>query len=151
MVFAVIGVFFLRKTAKDVFVFSIIYFVITIYILSCWWDWAFGGSFGCRALVQHYAFFAFTFAAFVSTVFKALSKTPLKYSMQLLMCVIFYLLIQLNIHQSWLYKYGIIHYSGMTKDAYMYIINSDQISQEELSKKIKEPNINAMRNGERDY
>lgn len=151
MVFALIGLFYLRRTAKAFFWFLIIYSCINVYVLSCWWDWAFGGSFGCRALIQHYAFFAFAFAAFVSIAFKALAQSPLKYSMQILMCVVLYFFIQLNLNQTWLYKYGIIHFNGMTKEAYFYILNNDNISLEELTKKIKEPDMEAMRHGKRDY
>ncbi len=151
MIFAVLGIFFLKKVAKDLFIFSILYLIINIYILSSWWDWAFGGSFGCRALIQHYAFFALGFAAFLKITLNFFNNLLLKYCLQIFICSLFYLIIQLNLNQSLLYRYNLIHCSGMTKEAYLYIFNKDGVLPKEIDKKIKEPNMKDMLNGKRDY
>lgn len=151
MIFAIAGIILLRKVVKELFVFSIIYLILNIYVLSSWWDWSFGGSFGCRALIQHYTFFSFGLAAFIKVVFNLFNKAIINYFFRGLLFVVFYLIIQLNFDQSLLYRYNLIHCSGMTKEAYFYVFNNDSINPAELDKKIREPIAEDMRAGKRDY
>lgn len=154
MFFILIGIPFLRKTSEELFYFLILFFLINVYVLSSWWDWAFGGSFGCRAIIQHYAFFAFGLASFISIVFNLLKeKIIVNYTLRTCLCILFLYLIDLNQTQSWKYKYGLIHYNGMTRDAYFYMFDKTYLNKEELlefEKKIKIPDINAMLDGKRD-
>ncbi|MBA2611738.1 MAG: glycosyltransferase family 39 protein [Bacteroidetes bacterium] len=155
MLFAVVGIILLRKKAADLFIFTILYFILNIYLLSCWWDWPFGGSFGCRPLIQHYAFFAFAFAAFLNWYFEIFkTKLILNVAMQFILFVIFYLMINLNFDQSWLYKYAIIPSDGLTKEAYFYILGKEKftISDSAEFRKQKRVIVNReeMLNGKRD-
>jgi hypothetical protein len=154
MIFSVIGILFLKKTASELLYFMILIFVLNVYVLSSWWDWSFGGSFGCRAIIQHYAFFALSLASFITVVFKAFeNKKKLNYTLRITLCVLFFLLIRLNYNQSWLYKYAIIHPSGMTKEAYFYIMSQKDFKEremEELEKLLILPNDKEMLKGNRD-
>jgi hypothetical protein len=154
MFFALFGIPFIRKYDKGLFYFIIAYLAITVYVLSSWWDWTFGGSFGCRALIQHYAFLAFPFAALAAWIFDLFGrKMILRSAVRALTCVVFYLLISLNFKQSWQYKYGIISYNGMTRDAYFYILKQDSFGPkqfEELGKKLDIPKREYMLKGKRD-
>jgi hypothetical protein len=153
MFLAVIGIAFLRKYVKDLFWFMVLFFIMNVYVLSSWWDWSFGGSFGCRAIVQHYSFFAFGLASFVNVVFRLWErKKALNTTVKLVLCIGLFFLIRLNYNQSWLYKYSIIHPSGMTKDAYMYIMSRDSFGTEEvrtIQKLLKIPNDKEMLKGKR--
>lgn len=154
MIFILIGIPFLKKTAPGIFYFMILFFVLNVYILSSWWDWSFGGSFGCRAIIQHYAFFVLALASFISVAFGLFKKIPIvNYAVRGIVCLIFYFLIILNFDQSWMYKYGLIHPSGMTKEAYFYVLNRKSFNEkeaEEIKKLIKLPHEKAMLRGERD-
>jgi hypothetical protein len=154
MVFILIGIPFLYKTARGWFIFSLVFFCINVYILSSWWDWGFGGSFGCRAIIQHYAFFSFGLASFIAVIFNLFDKHfVLKLFARAGLMVVFFCLIVLNYNQSWKYKYALIHHSGMTKEAYFFMFNKDKLTQAELieyRKLINPPDIEKMLDGERD-
>ena len=49
MVFALIGIFMLRKYAKEFFWPTLIFTLLNIWIVLSWWCWYYGGSFGLRA------------------------------------------------------------------------------------------------------
>lgn len=151
MIFILIGIPYLKRSANDLFLFLVTFFCLNVYILSSWWDWGFGGSFGCRALIQHYAFFIFGLASFVQLVFNLFrGHKTINVLLKVSVCLLFGFLIILNYKQSWKYKYELVHYNGMTKEAYWYIFNKEQLSAEELQeygKLIKTPNFEAMLDG----
>jgi hypothetical protein len=121
MLFALVGFFFGRKKFPPFdFAFKI-YFLLTLYIVSSWWCWWYGGGFGMRALVQSYAILAFFLAAFFEKIFsiewKPKFRRPqlgLKYIMIALLC--FFL--SLNLIQSYQYNKGLVHFDSMSKSAY---------------------------------
>lgn len=114
MIFALIGIFSLRKKAAAFFVPVLIFMLINIYVIFSWWDWSYGGSFGARPMIDSYGFMAISLAAFTDQVFDR--KRLLGYLLQLVMV----LLMAFNIFQMLQYKYATIHYAFMTKEAYWY-------------------------------
>lgn len=154
MIFMFLGLMVCLKKYKDLFFFSLIYLTINIYLLSSWWDWGFGGSFGCRAIIQHYALLVFPLAAFIAFIFSLAKHNKwLSYLNKAVFLVVIFLLIWLNYKQSWKYKYGLIHFYGMTKEAYWYTFNKEKLSDEELkiyNSYIKSPDFNSMLKGKRD-
>ena len=64
MIFAVAGIFMLRKRLPEVFPAVLLYCLVALYITSAWDIWWYGGSLGQRAMVQSYPFWAFGLAAF---------------------------------------------------------------------------------------
>lgn len=64
MLFAVAGIFMLRKRLPDVFPAVITYCLTALYITSAWDIWWYGGSLGQRAMVQAYPLWAFGLGAF---------------------------------------------------------------------------------------
>jgi len=66
MVFSLVGLFMAKNSLKEMFVFLLVFFIVNLYLLSCWWDWGYGGSFGCRAIIQSYAILIFPLAVFTS-------------------------------------------------------------------------------------
>lgn len=151
MFFILIGIPFLRKTASDLFLAISLLFLMNIYILSSWWDWSFGGSFGCRAIIQHYAFFALGLASFFHITFRLFhNKALLNLFTKTTVVVFFVFLIHLNYSQSWKYKYGLIHYHGMTKEAYWYVFNKEELNPIQLKEYealIRVPDFEMMLNG----
>jgi hypothetical protein len=154
MVFSLVGILLSAKKLKTFFLFMSIYFLVNIYILSSWWDWAYGGSFGCRVLIESYAFLVFPFALFVSVIWD-LNWNKKKYIItgRIVLLLVFYLLIRLNVFQTWQYKHRRIHWDGMNKRAYNHIFLRSDINEQEmvyLSTLWKSPDPKKMIKGQRD-
>jgi len=64
MLFAVIGIFMLRKRLPEVYPTVFFFSMIALYITSAWDIWWYGGSLGQRAMVQAYPLWAFGLGAF---------------------------------------------------------------------------------------
>lgn len=47
------GLFYLWKQRKFEFSSFLFAFLITVYVLSSWWMWWYGGSFGCRVFIEY--------------------------------------------------------------------------------------------------
>jgi hypothetical protein len=155
MIFSVFGLLLSIKNRKDYFIFSISFLIINIYILSCWWDWGFGGSFGCRTLIESYAILAVTFAVFIKWSFSLFNKLSfVKLIFRFFLISLFFILIKLNIFQTWQYKYNIIHWSGMNEKAYKFVFLKESLSQKEYlylkDSLIKEVDVYKRKNGFRD-
>ncbi len=154
MALILIGIPYLKKSANNLFFFLCLFLVLNVYILSSWWDWGFGGSFGCRAIIQHYAFFAFALSSFIFLLFSLFqTNVIINRLIKILSCGLFCFLIVLNYNMSWKYKYSMIHFNGMTKEAFFYILNKEKLNpheQEILSKMYKIPDFENMLEGERD-
>jgi hypothetical protein len=155
MAFALVGIVLSLFKAKSFHIFNLLYFSSTVYVLSSWWEWSFGGSFGCRALIESYAFFIFPMATFIAWVFNSRIKNIfLKYGVFTTLLVIFFLLIQLNFIQTKQCKYSIIHWSGMNKEVYRLIFLRTDFNLAEkiyLNTKYTPPNSEKMLKGDRDF
>lgn len=110
MIFAIIGMFQMKRI-KDFTFATILYTVLIIYLLSCWWCWWYGGCFGMRALIQSYALFALPMAAFYTVVWQ-------KNFLRFVLIPVILLFGYLNICQAWQYKSNILHWDGNTKEVY---------------------------------
>ena len=106
---------FLNKTRKAFFLPTIIFVPINIYIVLSWWCWWYGGSFGQRAFIDSYATLAIPLA-FVIERGLSLNKR-----MKYIVLPILVFFVYLNCFQSWQFNTGMLHYSSMTKSAYLRI------------------------------
>lgn len=70
MLLAFLGFFSLRKKEIKLSVPILIYVALMIYVLSSWWCWWYGGSFGQRSMVDFYGLMAIPLAALFQTVLK---------------------------------------------------------------------------------
>ncbi|MCA6364328.1 MAG: hypothetical protein IM638_14920 [Bacteroidetes bacterium] len=155
MLFALTGILLAWKRLVEFRYFLIIFMVLNIYILSSWWDWGFGGSFGCRALIETYAVLAFSMAVFINWCFTLFSKKlVLKLAFRSVVLVLLYLLIELNLLQTKQYKYLIIHWGGMNEKAYKHVFLRERLEKGELEYYhnyiVKEPDLEKMIRGKRD-
>lgn len=154
MCFALAGMVISYKQLKPFFLFSIVMLVLAVYILSSWWDWTYGGSFGCRAMVEFYAFLAFPLAAFISWFwYNPVTKKPLKFAIRMVPLLVFYLLIELNFLQSMQIRCSIMHWDGVSKESYWLMFGKYEFNEAEL-REIRAKNVlpdpEKMRRGERD-
>jgi hypothetical protein len=153
MVFSLIGILVAKFRLKEMFWFLSVFTVLNIYVLSCWWDWGYGGSFGCRPIIQSYAILIFPLAASFSWLWGLVEKNKtMNWSIRLVFISVLFLVIKLNLFQSWQYKFGIIHWSGMNKKTYKFIFLNDKLSKEDrayLDKEVTPPDYSKMLKGER--
>lgn len=154
MTISIVGILLSKKQLNDFFIFLIVFVPLNIYILSCWWDWSFGGSFGCRALIQSYAVLIFPFAAMISWFWQLGKKKKfLNEISKTGITLLLFLLIKANLIQTMQYKWLVIHWSGMNEITYKYIFLREDLSAKELDyirSTPTPPDIEKMRNGERD-
>jgi len=112
MIFSLTGFLFLYKTKKNFFYALLIPLGINIYVLSCWWCWWYGGSYGMRSIIDFYPFLSIPFAASIAWMYKR--NHVIKFlSGSLIVC-----LISLNLFQTLQRRHSIIHWDSMTKEAF---------------------------------
>ncbi|MCB9196173.1 MAG: hypothetical protein H6598_08090 [Flavobacteriales bacterium] len=111
MIFAIFGIVVSYFKNRRFFWSLTIYLPLHIYIIYSWWCWWYGGSFGSRPMIETYALLAFPLAVWIDWI-KEHWTGIVNFS---IMAV---LITSLNLFQTIQYRYGSIHYHGMTKRAY---------------------------------
>jgi hypothetical protein len=112
MVFALSGIPFLLRYARGTFWAVLFFILFHLYIISSWWDWWYGGSFGHRAFIDAYGVLALPLASFLKWIMDR------KKWIRLTGIIILGLLIYHNTFQVTQYYNGAIHWVSMTKKAY---------------------------------
>jgi len=125
LIFAFISFKKFKQKTPSLFVASVVFLIIYIYVVASWHCWWYGGSFGMRALVETYAVLAFPMAAFYDSV---LSKKKIH---QLGIGIIVVLFTALNLFQSAQYLKSIIYFEGMNFKAYCYTFGKIHLSEKE--------------------
>lgn len=113
MIFALAHIGILTKKMKGFFWPVLIYFLITWYILSSWWNWGFGGGLSIRPYIDSYAVFAFPMAAFI---FWALRQ---KRVVALGVMLVFWFTVWTGTHNNARYFNGSLHWEGNTRQTYL--------------------------------
>jgi hypothetical protein len=153
IVLAFIGFFFIKKdfpVSKWVFIFIT---SLMVYVLSCWWDWFFGGCFGARAFCQYIAFLSIPIAFLIDFIYYSPKKFPLKGILSLLVFVFIFSCVCLNIGQTYQYNHNRIHSSAMTKKVYWEVFRTFQFRDEyeyEYWGGLSQPDHERLRKGDRD-
>jgi len=115
MVFAIAGLIPLKRMIKGARLSIILYLVLMIYVMSCWWTWWFGGGFGGRIYSDMYGILALQLAALITSILshkKRLVKLSMLGFLGFLVC--FQLL------QTRHYRGTAIHWDSMSKKAYWH-------------------------------
>lgn len=89
---------------------SVLFFSIMIYLLSSWYAWQYGWSFGLRAYIDFYSIFAIMFGLLVFSIRGLLLKT--------IIIIAGLFTTFLNLFQTNQYIYKIIHPMNMDKEKY---------------------------------
>ncbi len=121
MALALIGIFLLRKFAKDLFWLLLIFTLLNTWVLLSWWCWWYGGCFGMRPMIESYALMVFPLAAFIRFVWE--KKNYLVRS-ALAVCLGFF--VWLNLFQSNQYSISVLHYECTSKELYLKAFGSMQ-------------------------
>lgn len=143
MVFSIIGLFFLKKKVPAMRFSIPIVLVLAIYILSSWWCWWFGGSFGSRSMVEYYALLIFPLAAFID---KVSTIKLLNYSF----IVIFGFTTFYNLLGTDKKTWSELHWDSMSKESFWFTfsrINMNQKDKKTLETLYDYPNYEKARKG----
>ena len=112
LIFAFIGLGSSMKKHAELLLPILLFTLVNIYVVSSWWCWWYGGSYGLRAYIDMYPILAICLAFFIQHVYK------LSNSKQSIYKVLAVLLIMLSCFQIYQYRKGILHYDAMTARAY---------------------------------
>ncbi|HEU4718987.1 MAG TPA: hypothetical protein VFU15_14180 [Bacteroidia bacterium] len=104
------GIYFLWKKDRFRGLFAAVFLTGLIYVLSSWWMWFYGGSFGTRVIIEYLP----VFALLLFYLLDGIKMKPVKISVVSLL-VVLTLFCQFQTLQ---YRYYIIHWSEMTKEKY---------------------------------
>lgn len=122
------GFYLLYRKQKHLSIFIFLFFCVYSYVIFSWWCWFYGGSFGCRALVDIYPLLAIVMAAFLEKLIHT------HWTLKLFSGVLLYLTIKLNLFQTEQYKANTMHWSSMDKETYWVIWNKLSLTPEERAK-----------------
>ena len=112
MVFAIWGITQLPRYAPA-WRFAIpVWLAAHLYVMSCWWIWWYGGSFGQRPMVETYAILSIPMAAGISRIMEFPQK------IQWTTWTVLAALIALNLFQTVQMRLGVLHWDSMTATAY---------------------------------
>jgi hypothetical protein len=103
------GLFSLFKTDRTRFYSFFLFFIPTVYILSSWWFWIYGDSFGMRIFIDFYPLFALMLGWFLASISKPIKQV---------MIVLCLLCIPLNLLQIYQYHNMILSHDSMSKSRY---------------------------------
>ncbi|MFI5150414.1 MAG: hypothetical protein ACHQRM_11825 [Bacteroidia bacterium] len=137
MILAFLGFIPLYRKYKHLFWPAFLFTLLNIYIITCWWDWTYSGSFGSRALVDSFGLLAIPLCALIQALILGFKNKWLKVSSALVTCVLLYLCFSLNLSMTKAFNSGHIHYSDMSKEAYWMIFNKETFTKEETAKIMK--------------
>jgi hypothetical protein len=113
MIFAAAGFVYVYRKMRPLFSGTIIFFVLNLYIISSWWCWWYGGSYGHRAFIDSYPLMAIPLAAIVQHFI----LKGMKY--KIIVWFVASVFVAHNTFQTIKYTNGAIHWDAMTKHAYM--------------------------------
>lgn len=117
MAFAVVGLFQLRKHAKEWFWPSLGFFALSSYIIASWWCWWYGGSFGSRPYVDLYPILGLGLGAFLTWM----ARSAMRWRIAVATLAAFALL---NVFQTWQYSIILIHYDSMNWASYKAVFGT---------------------------
>jgi hypothetical protein len=109
---ATVGLFFMKRKCKAGLWPITTLLLMQIYLLSCWWSWWNGGSFGLRSFVDIYGLMALPLAALID------SSLSSKRYVALVTTAVLGFFLYVNQFQTIQYTKGIIHFIGNTKESY---------------------------------
>lgn len=132
MIFSLIGIFFMKKYVSEFRFGLILFFVLNLYVISCWWCWWYGGSFGMRALIESYPLMLLPLGAFLQTVFSSGSKWRVLDSLKqygIPACIMFF--VCLNVIQTYQSKNGMMHFDSMNRETYWQVFDKFEFNTRE--------------------
>lgn len=106
-----VGFWHLWKTDRSRFWVGIFFFLVAIYIFSCWWCWYYGAGMSQRVMIDFYIIPGYLIALILSKYKMSSMIRKLSYS-------IIALSVFLNVAQAYQIKSGILRWGSPTKEEY---------------------------------
>ena len=112
-------VFYIKESQYYLFITWLGFFVFINYILSSWWSWGYGCSYGLRAYIDFYPIFCIQLAILLHKTMNFI-KIPI-----IILCV---LTIPINIIQTIQYYHYILHWTSTEKKGYWQVfLKTDEV------------------------
>lgn len=107
---SLLGLFFLYKQNRFRFYAFILFGFLLVYVLSSWWNWWYGGSFGTRVMLEYYSIFVLLLLIAIENLKTKIARIVFSTLLvgTLLVCQI----------QTYQYRYYHIHWEKMDKEHY---------------------------------
>lgn len=118
MVLAFLGFFYLWSLYRILLIPLVIFTILNMYIISSWWCWWYGGSFGLRAFIESYAVMSLPLAALTE---RFIIRKSIKHNILIWFVSVFFIL--LNIFYQCKYNNNSIHYDSMTRHSWIETID----------------------------
>ncbi len=144
MIFGLAGFIWLRKRSPELFLPTLVFVIVNIYVVYSWWCWWYGGCYSSRPMIDMYGIMALPLAAFIEKILKS------KIWLQTAVAIVFAGLIWLNQFQMNQYRTSLLHWDSMTKEAYWGIFGK-KTWPEGYDKMIKVPDYEKALRGEKEY
>ena len=112
LIIVFIYILFTSSIKTSIKAWALIFFFINTYLISSWWCWWYGGSYGMRPWMDFMP---------IIILLIALSLNKTKFVLRALFYTLSVLTIPLNIIQNYQYSSGIMHWDTMTHDKYWQI------------------------------
>ena len=120
---SLLGIFRLAFQRISRFASVTVFLILCIYIISSWWNWYYGDSFGARAFIDYYGIFALLLAILLN---HRTSNTG-----TVLVILLLFPFAALNLLQTWQYTHYIIHPYSMNSAKYRYVsLQTDSLYQQ---------------------
>ncbi|UTW68080.1 hypothetical protein KFE94_08190 [bacterium SCSIO 12643] len=112
---SLLGGLFVWLRTKNYYRLGIFIILVTLitYVLSSWWSWYYGASYGSRPMIEYYIVFAFALAQFLNHFKNRIYSHVLT--------LLFLFLIPINIIQVFQYQNYIMDWEEMTWDKFRFI------------------------------
>jgi hypothetical protein len=119
-VLALLGLFGVKKHLPGSTGPLLLYTLLNLYVVSCWWCWWYGGSFGMRALIEMFAPLSLGLAA----LWEERRRWKAGKVAALFLLALF---VGFNLFQTYQYRRGYIHWENMNKQAYWAVFGKAEI------------------------
>ncbi|MBN3035343.1 MAG: hypothetical protein JW861_07130 [Bacteroidales bacterium] len=122
MLFALAGIPLLWKMMRGAMIPVLIFLLFTVYLVSSWWSWWFGASFGHRAMIDTYGLLLIPFTAFIQ--YTTERRWPLRAGLLLIITFLLFL----NGFQVWQARHNLLDTFAMTRRTYwMHFLKTQPI------------------------
>ncbi len=144
MILSILGLFFMNKKDSILRWPVLIMLVVFVYITYSWWCWWYGGGYGSRPMIDIYGILAVPLAALIGYI---LNKNIW---LKIMLSLILGFLVYYNHFQIKQYRITLLHWDGMTKEAYRKIFLKKKFPSN-YDKIIKRPDTDKAIRGEEEY
>lgn len=110
--FAFLGLIPMFRERRGLAIATLLYFAVTIYFIFSWGQWFYGGSFGCRAMIESLAVLSFPLAYFIEWLRKSVVPIRVAGLTVLALCIV------LNVWQTYQFSLRIIPTDNNTRGWY---------------------------------